>query len=214
MALNPALTYFVRRGLESRVPRGELRSALLAAGWPSDQITRALGAYADHDLLPIPVPRPVVSVKPREAFLYALMFLALFVCAYYLGVLLFGVLDLMYPVPYGRPVASIHTRMRWAVSLLVVAAPLFVWIGMIVRRAVVADPSARASRLRQQLTYVTLFVASCVLVASLAVLVYTVLDAGVTVRFLLKLATVVAIAGVAFGWYFTDLRRAEAHPET
>ena len=60
----------------------------------------------------------------------------------------------------------------------------------------------------------TLFVASCVLIGSVSAVVYNFLDGAVTVRFVLKVLTVGAIAGSAFAHYLRDLRDAETDPET
>ena len=214
MALNPDLVGFVRESLARGVLRPDVEAALLRAGWPPDQVAQALSRFADAAGYPIPVPRPSVSVKPREAFLYAVMFAALFVSAFNLGALLFGFVDLAFPHAEDPPEEITRDGIRWAVSVLVVAAPVFLYVAAVIRRAVGSNPSARASRLRQQLTYVTLFVASCVLIGSVAAVVYNFLDGAVTVRFVLKVLAVGAIAGTAFAYYLRDLRDAETDPET
>ena len=118
-------------------------------------------------------------MKPREAFLHAVMFLALFVSAFNLGALVFGGVDLAFPHPQDPPEEVTRDGIRWAVSLLVVACPVFLYVAAVIRRAVASDPSARASRLRQQLTYVTLFIASFVLLGSVAAVVHNFLDGAV-----------------------------------
>ena len=214
MALNPDLIGFVKESLERGVSRPDIEAALIRAGWPAHQVGQALARFSDAPGLPIPVPRPAIHVKPREAFLYAVMFLALFVSAFNLGALVFGGVDLAFPHPQDPPEEVTRDGIRWAVSLLVVACPVFLYVAAVIRRAVASDPSARASRLRQQLTYVTLFIASFVLLGSVAAVVYNFLDGAVTVRFALKVLTVGAIAGSAFGYYLRDLRAAETDPET
>ena len=214
MPLNPDLVGFVKESLERSVPRRDIEETLIGAGWPPDQIRLALARFAAAAGYPIPVPRPSTSVKPREAFLYAVMFAALFVSAFNLGALLFGFVDLTFPHPDDPSAERARDGIRWAVSLVVVACPVFLYVAAVIRRAVLSNPSARASRLRQQLTYVTLFIASCVLIGTVAAVVYNFLDGAVTVRFLLKVLVVSAIAGGTFGYYLRELREAEADPET
>ena len=214
MPLNPDLVGFVKESLERSVPRRDIEETLTGVGWPPDQIRLALARFADAAGYPIPVPRPSISVKPREAFLYAVMFAALFVSAFNLGALLFGFVDLAFPHPDDPSAERTRDGIRWAVSLVVVACPVFLYVAAGIRRAVLSNPSARASRLRQQLTYVTLFIASCVLIGTVAAVVYNFLDGAVTVRFLLKVLVVSAIAGGTFGYYLRELREAEADPET
>ena len=134
--------------------------------------------------------------------------------AYNLGALVFGFVDLAFPHAEDIPAERTRDGIRWAVSLLVVAAPVFLYVARIVGRMVRSNPTARASRVRHQLTYITLFIASAVLIGDVAAVVYNLLDGAVTVRFLLKVLTVAAIAGSAFGYYLRDLREAEADPET
>jgi len=213
MALSPDLVEFVKESLGRGIARPAIEDTLIRAGWPRDQVRTALLRFADAEF-PIPVPRPTISVKPREAFLYAVLFAALFVSAYNLGALVFGFVDLAFPHPEDIPVERTRDSIRWAVSLLVVGAPVFLYVARVVQRMVRSNPSARASRVRQQLTYITLFIASAVLIGDVAAVVYNLLDGAVTARFLLKVLTVAAIAGSAFGYYLRDLREAEADPET
>ncbi len=213
MALSLDLVDFVRESLRRDLARTDVEAALLDAGWPPDQVRQAMGRFADRDF-PIPVPRPAVSAKPREAFLYAVLFTGLFVSAYSLGALVFGLVDLAFPHPEDIPAERTRDGVRWSVSVLVVASPVFLYVSRVVRRLMQSSPGAHASRVRHQLTYVTLFIASAVLIGDVAAVVYNLLDGAVTARFLLKVLTVAAIAGGAFTYYLRDLREAEADPET
>lgn len=208
MALSPELVDFVREGLHRGLPREQIEDILTHAGWPADQVRRALAGFADVES-PIPVPRPAVSTRPREAFLYVVMFMALFVSAFNLGAVLFGLIDLALPDPAGMPTVVIREMIRFSVSALVVASPVFVFVSAVIRRSVKAQPGSRTSRIRLQLTYLTLFVASCILVGAVTALVYSFLGGELTARFVLKSLTVTAIAGGAFGHYLRGLREAE-----
>ena len=211
MALSPDLVDFVKEGLGRGLSRSLIEDILIRAGWPKDQVRRALGGFADVES-PIPVPRPAISTRPREAFLYVVMFMALFVSAYSLGAVLFALVDLALPDPAGVPPEVIREILRFSVSALVVASPLFWFVTRVVRRGVQAQPSTRASRIRLQLTYLTLFVASCGLVGAVTALIYSFLGGELTARFVLKALTVSAIAGGAFGYYLRDLREVERDP--
>ena len=211
MALSPELVGFVREGLDRGIPREQIADILIRAGWPADQVQRALAGFADVES-PIPVPRPAVSTRPREAFLHVVMFMALFVSAYSLGAVVFGLIDLALPDPAGMPLEVIRELLRLSVAALVVASPVFAFVTRVIRRGVEAQPSSRRSRIRQQLTYLTLFIASCVLVGAVTALLYSFLGGELTARFVLKSLTVTAIAGGAFGYYLRDLREAERNP--
>ena len=214
MALNQDLIAFVKDGLQRGLARADIEAVLLRAGWPPEQVHRALAGFADIEFA-IPVPRPIPTVSAREAFMYVLMFATLFVSAYNLGDLLFDIIDRRFPDPVS-PRAEVFTlqSIRWALSALIVAFPIFLWMAWLIARLVRADPTKRASRIRRRLTYITLFVAACVLIGDVITVVYSFLGGELTTRFVLKVITVGAIAGTAFGYYLSDLRVEEKEPET
>jgi hypothetical protein len=146
--------------------------------------------------------------------MYVVMFTTLYVSAYSLGSLLFELIDRAYPDPARGPggVPPLQA-IRWAVSSLVVAFPVFLYTTWLIQRAIAADATKRASKARRQLTYLTLFVASCVLIGDVTALVYSFLGGEITVRFVLKVLVVAAIAGTGFGYYLWDLRGDEKEPE-
>ena len=61
--------------------------------------------------------------------------------------------------------------------------------------------------MRLWLTYLTLFVAATILIGDLTTLVYNVLGGELTVRFVLKVAVVGAIAGTIFGYFLREVRQ-------
>ena len=65
-----SLDKFVRDALKGGQSRDEIARVLRDAGWPAEQVTLAVGAYADI-AFPVPVPRPRASLSAREAFLAA-----------------------------------------------------------------------------------------------------------------------------------------------
>jgi hypothetical protein len=213
VALSSELVGFVKAGLERGLPREQIREALLQAGWPSDQVAQALAGYADSQF-PIPVPRPSSTASSRETFMYVVMFATLIVSAYSLGNLIFELINRAFPDPAQQAFDSTLQAIRWSLASVIVAFPIFVYVAALIDRGVRAHPIRRTSRIRKQLTYVTLFIASCVLIGDIITSVYTFLGGELTLRFLLKVVTVGAIVGSVFGFYLRDLRAGEAAPET
>lgn len=214
MALSQDLIVFVKDGLQRGVARGDIEAVLVRAGWPPEQVRRALAGFADVEFA-IPVPRPVPAVSAREAFMYVLMFVTLFLSAYNVGDLLFGVIDQRFPDP-ASPASDEATQqsIRWSLSSLIVAFPIFVWVSSLIARLVQRDPTKRVSKIRWRLTYVTLFVAACVLIGDVITVIYSFLGGELTTRFVLKVITVAAISGTVFGYYLPDLRLEDKEPET
>jgi len=197
------LAAFVQASLARGVPRAEIESVLMQAGWSTRQVRDALAGFAEASF-PIPVPRPRPYTDAREAFLYGLLFVALYVSAFHFGLLIFAFIERAFP-QQGSDVAF-REMARSATSILVVALPLFLFLSRLTSREVRQDPSKRVSEIRTKLTYLTLFVSAAVLIGVLAGLVYSLLGGELTVRFVLKCLTAAAIAAAVFGYYLRDVR--------
>ena len=209
MAANKEIAGFLRKGLESGLPREQLEQALLEAGWPRDQVRGALEAFADVEF-PIPVPRPSPYLSAREAFVYLILFSTLYISAFSLGSLLFAFIDQAFPDPAADPAAALEVAretIRWSISFLVVTFPVFAFVFWKNDRAVRSDPGRRLSRVRQSLTYLTLLVGAAILIGVLTTIVYNLLGGELTARFALKVLTVGTITGSVFGYFLRDVRR-------
>jgi hypothetical protein len=214
MALNADLVDFVRQSLRAGLSRAEIEGALVQAGWPADQARRALRGFAEVDF-PVPVPSPASHAATREAFFHLVMFATLVVSAYSLGNLLFQLIDRAFPDPLTRnSLQPTLQAIRWSLSSLIVAFPIFLYAASLVGKAVRRDPGVRSLRARRQLTYLTLFAAAAILIGDLIGVVYNFLGGEITMRFLLKVLTVALIAGGVFVYYLLELRADEQAPET
>ena len=185
------------------MPRAEIEGILLQSGWSKRQVGDTLATFADVTF-PIPVPRPRPYTDAREAFLYGLLFVALSLSAYHLGMLIFSFIEQAFPLTDTVP--SLRESTRWPTSVLVVALPVFFYLSRLVNRDIRLDPSRRASKNRSQMTYITLFLCASVVIGILAGLVYSFLGGELTIRFILKSLTAAGIAAGVFGYYLRDMR--------
>jgi len=216
MAINEELLNFVRNALAHGLSRAEIEDALLKAGWRTDQVQSALGAFAQVDEFPIPVPKPKPYLSAREAFMYLVLFTTLYLTTFNLGRLIFQFINLGFPdaaefIGYGE---SARQAIRFSVASLIIAFPIFLYLSLLIGRAIRRDPSKRASKVRKWLTYMTLFVAAGVIIGDLTALVYSFLGGELSPRFALKVVTVGVIAGGIFGYYLWDLRQEEREAKT
>jgi hypothetical protein len=213
MAASDDLSEFVKQALARDVPRQEIEDALLRAGWHPHQVRTAMSGFAAIEF-PVPVPRPRPHLSAREAFMYLVLFSTLYVSAYHLGSLAFRIIERAFPdaaasdFAYGTDYW--RRSVRWSVSSLVVAFPIFLYMSWLVTRTMQQDPSKGVSAVRRWLTYLTLFVAAGVLIGDVITLVYNFLGGELTVRFVLKVLTVGAIAGSIFWHYLSELWTKEA----
>lgn len=204
------LVDFTHRALAAGIERGQIRDALREAGWPDADVDAALGAFAEVTF-PIPVPRPRPYVSAREVFTYLVFFAALCVTAFNLGGMAFVFVELAFPDPavdYGSW-SSARTVLRWHISSLVVAFPLFLFLFRSIGKAIDRDPTRLSSRPRKWITYLALLAAGSILSGDVVALVYNLLGGELTVRFVLKVAIVATLAGGIFAYFLSEMRREE-----
>ncbi len=201
------LQSFVRDALDKKVSRPQIGEALGKAGWQHDEIEAALAAWSDVDF-PVPVPRRKPYLSAREAFLYLVLFLTLYLSAFQFGALLFVFTNRAFPDPL-RTYETVRDAVRFPIASLVVAFPIFLWLSVVLRRAIRRDPEKKGSKIRKWLTYLTLFAAAGIIIGDLITLIFNLLGGELTTRFVLKVIIVGAIAGSIFGYYLWDLRAEE-----
>jgi hypothetical protein len=203
---------FVDKALSAGASREDTERALLEAGWARDQVNDALRSYSEVEF-PVPVPRPKARLSARDAFLYLVMFAMLYVSAFHLGNLLFQVINLNFPDPLfqGRgmgidPSDMARDAIRFATSSLIVAFPVFLFTAHRIAKGINEDPTRRSSGVRKWLTYLTLFIAACIVVGDLISLLYNLLAGELTMRVTLKAITVGLIAGAILAYYLWAMR--------
>ena len=210
MAATDELQTFVRDALARGTPRADIDAVLSRAGWNSGRIRGVLDGFADVTF-PVPVPRPRPTLDARDAFLYFVLFATLYACAFHFGALIFEFIDRAFPDPAFGDANQEYaaTAVRWSIAALVIALPVFLGVSGVTARAVRADPAKRNSKARRWLTYLTLSIASVVLIGDFITLVFYLLGGELTVRFALKALTVALIGGSVFVYYLTDIRSDE-----
>ena len=208
--MNTDLQLFVREGLKHGLKKQELEKALRDANWPKEDIESALDYYADIDF-PIPVPKRKPYLSAREAFMYLVMFLTLYIFTFSLGTILFQFVNQWFPDALNNPyyIESTTQIIRSATAALITTFPIFLFMHRLLERGVQKDPEKRSSKIRKWLTYLTLFVAAGIIIGDFISLFNGVLGGELTLRFTLKTLIVFLIAGSIFGYYLWNLRQDE-----
>jgi hypothetical protein len=204
MANRDELNLFVRDALVAGKSRDEIASVLTGAGWSPSEVNDALGAWDETPFSP-PVPRPVSTVSARDFFVYALTFGLLLIGSFNLVLVLQALVDLAFAdESYGET-----EIIRWGVSVLIVTAPLYLWLTLRERRKLAQDPALYRSAIRKWLTYLALLFAAMTLLIVLIATVYALLTGDLTGQFIAKALIVVVVAGGIFLFYFSDIGRGE-----
>jgi len=214
MASSPTpLGDFVRAALAQGQDRAAIGAVLQRAGWPAEAVSNAIDEYADI-AFPVPVPRPRASLSARETFLYLVLFTSLYISVFNFGHLLFQFIERAFPdVTRGYGERFNLDSVRWSVSALIVAFPVFLFTARHISQQLAKDPSGRLSPARRWCTYLTLFIAVGFLIGDGMSLVYNLLGGELTTRFLLKSLVVAALATSMLAYYLRDLRPQEHRGE-
>lgn len=210
IAMNIEIQSFVKEGLGKGLSKEKLKEALLKAGWPEDDISSALDYYADIDFA-IPVPKRKPYLSAREAFMYLVMFLTLYISSFSFGTILFQFINQWLPDLVANPYyyESTVQIIRNAAAALIITFPIFVYMSYLLGKAMAKDPEKRSSKIRKWLTYITLFIAAGIIIGDLITIVTNLLAGELTTRFILKALVVLVIAATIFGYYLWSLRQEE-----
>ncbi len=211
--MNRELREFIKEALEKGHDREEIRRVLLEAGWQESEVTNGLAAFADVGFS-VAVPRPAPYLYAREAFLYLVSFIALYVTAISFGILVFGLIDYSFPDALDYRDGFSTESGATAIASVIVAFPLYLFLTRWLGRLVATDPERRQSLVRRWLTYLTLVVGAGIILGDLIALLANVLTGDPTLRFALKAVSILAITGCIFGYYIWDMRQTEAAAAT
>lgn len=193
---------FVHDALTLGRAREDIRAVLLEAGWPRREVERALAAYAETPFVP-PVPRPRPAATPRDAFLYALTFVALAIVVLNVVWLAFEIIDLrLSPDPRG----TVWSRVAGQLAALAVFLPVFVWMDLRTRR------EDRNNPVRKGFAYAGLFVATMVLLVDLVATLDFAFRGGLGLEVGLRAGVVAVVAVAVFAYFRGDLARDADRP--
>jgi uncharacterized membrane protein (GlpM family) len=210
------LDTFVRDALNCGESRERIAAALTTAGWTQKEIDASLADYAVTNL-DLAVPKPKQYVSAREAFLYLVLFILLGVVAWNLGSLLFALIDIAIVNALEEAntylVSARETQIRYAISGLVVGAPIFALLAHHIRKQRRTNPAMQRSIVRKWLTYITLIIASCTLIGDAIALVYGFLSGEISIRLVLKLLVIAVLAGGVFLYFIRDAEKGDEHDQ-
>ncbi len=215
MAASEPLVRFVRDALTAGRSRADIRTALKTAGWSDKHIETALGAFSQAEFTP-PVPQPpsqLSQLATRNTFICVLLFTAMVFSAIYVTVLGHALVDLWFLDP-GDQLDRVMKKLNWAIAVLVVVVPLFIWLTWYDNRQAVVDASYRRSLIRKRLTYLTLFISALVFASDAVLVIYAFLDDQITMRFLLDIGVVSAVSAGVFIFYLRDAEDMKTKPDS
>ena len=202
------LQTFTKESLEKGLDRNQIQDVLQKAGWQAEEVQKALSAFADIQF-PVAVPKPKPYLQAREAFLYLISFITLYITAFSFGSLVFTFIDKAFPDPLRYYDAFSSRGLTTALAAIIVAFPIYFLVTWRLRLGILKDPEKRKSMIRKWLTYLTLVVAAAIIIGDLIALLASLLGGDITARFTLKALTILVVTGSIFCYYLWDLRKEE-----
>jgi|SRR3989344_2452613 len=143
---------------------------------------------------------------PRDVFLHLLAIVTLYWSAVSFVTLLYQYINYFFPLPsyyYGG--ASQFDK--FSIASLVIVFPVFLATSWYLNKIYSKEAVVRESKIRKWLIYLTLFIATLVIMGDLVTAVLYLLNGDFTVRFILKVLAILLVAGVIFSYYLDDVRK-------
>jgi hypothetical protein len=191
---------------------GFLVDMLERSGWPRKEIYAAFGTFYSR-LTGMETPQRVSGFadSARDAFLYLLSFGTLSVWTVGLGSLFFTLIEIRYADPifqlrYGND----RDALSGSMAALIVGFPVYLITMRILLRDLARKPDKAESPVRKWLTYIALLISAGTVIGDLVTFVNYFLRGQFTTPFLLKVLTVLVIAGGVFWYYLAPLERRES----
>jgi len=144
----------------------------------------------------------------KDVFLNLASMITLYSAAAALLNLLFTVINKAFPqiTPYYYGYYS-TSSISFPVATLIIVFPLYILFMWLIERDLAGSLEARGSGIRKWLIYITLFISGGLVVGDLVAVVYKFIDGQeLTLGFLLKVLSILVVAGVVFWYYITDIR--------
>ncbi len=143
----------------------------------------------------------------KDVFLNLASMITLYSAAVALLNLLFTVINKAFPqiTPYYGYYST--SSISFPVATLIIVFPLYILFMWLIEKDLAGSLEARGSGIRKWLIYITLFISGGLVVGDLVAVVYYFIDGQeLTSGFLLKVLSILVVAGVVFWYYITDIR--------
>jgi len=144
----------------------------------------------------------------KYAFYYLLSLAALIFTALSVQMIIFGIIDkTMVDAINFNSYSSVDAQLKFAVSALFIAAPVYFFIMRLINRGLREKELDLESPLRRWLTYFIILIASVIILGVFVGVINSFLSGELTTRFILKAVSMLVMAAIVFFYYFYDTKR-------
>jgi len=202
----PSLENFIDRARQKGLDTSAIFLLLRSGGWKEKEIADAL---AEQELA-LAVPQRAGLGSAWHGFAHLLAYTALYAWAGALIYLLFTYIEFALPDPATRPsqyaIEMVLSGVRASLATLIVAYPLFLIVWWYLLRETRRHPETARGGMRRWLAFLSLFVGAVVILGDVTTVVYYFVEGDLTLRFLLKVSTLLVVAGGLFLYLAAMLR--------
>ncbi len=145
-----------------------------------------------------------MKTGPKDFFLYLGTIITLYAGTFALLSLLFGLVNAAFP---DRLDYSFYPEsLRASTAALIIIFPVFALLTWFLNRDITRQPQKRELWVRRWSVYLTLFLSAVAIIVDLIFLINNFLSGELTTRFVLKILSVLVVAGLIFSYYIFYLR--------
>lgn len=150
--------------------------------------------------------------SPKDFFLHLLSMITLYISAVSFLTLIFQIINVRIPDPiefggyYDHSFQRFNT-MRFAIASLLVVFPTYLAVSLYLEKMYRFFPEKRSLGIRKWLIYLTLFIASLIIIGDWVALINNFLGGELKIRFLLKAVAILFVSGSVFYYYAADIRK-------
>lgn len=205
------LIAYIENAREKKVADEDIKSTLVAAGWPEDQVIQAISQKASSDgLLPPPPPPPIPHIGMWTGFVYILFFIALYVLMTSIAGILHQWVDLSVPdtKDTSNSFGQSYNRylMQGFIAAVIVSYPIFFTLALVLKKQLSKNIAVRNLRSRKLLIYITLIGTFLIMLCHVIATIYSFLGGTLTSNALSHLGVTFLIAGSIFGYFINEVK--------
>ena len=202
---------FVEAALSKGASEESVSRILQDAGWSLRGVARILrSVYEEKTGLATPAPGVSRGESAKDAFYHLLAFSTLATWIGSMASLIYTLIDKYFPdittannYYYSSQSYNISTQLAG----IIVAFPIYLWMTWLINRDIAKNPERAESSVRRWLTYLALFIAAGFVIGDVIIFLGNLLQGDLTIHFVLKVITVLVLAGGVFVYYLSILRR-------
>ena len=156
---------------------------------------------------------PAISHGAKALFWYLSMFFTLGIVAFATGAVWYQLINKLVPtdvLPYGVYLAFSQSAVKSAIAALIVGTPFFFLFMTAIRRAIKKAQITLERGVRLWISYLILFLVVAIAIGDVITFVTRFLGGDFTLRFVLKVVTILVITGWIFLYFWLDLKSDDA----